>query len=455
MARTDRAHRRARTPLAILFVVAMAALSGPDAVREAAFDRMLRTTPAPDDRAITVVAIDTTSLARIGTWPWPRDRLGALVESIGAGHPSVIVLDLVLQGPGSGAGASDPDAALIAAIAAHPVVLSALLEGNDPAPSIQPPPLLATGTPARLHLWHADGATWPFARAAKGAAGIGIASLAGDRSGLVRDVPVLVAVRGLAHPGLAAEAVRVAEGASAYIIAGQGAAAGLAGRMTIGEVSVAVPALAALRFRPSPAADWPARTVSAADVLAGGVPAGRFAGQIVLIGGTAPDLGTLRPTAASPVTPGVQIQTDAIAAIRSGTAPLRPGVAWGMEVVARALFAAAGLLLGWRLPPGRSIAAACALSVLWVAGSLALLHSLHWLIDPLSPVVAGLAATLIAATASATTARHHTSAVIARFRQHLAPEIVDRIALDPGQSRVEGERRVVTFLFTDIEGFTA
>jgi adenylate cyclase len=41
------------------------------------------------------------------------------------------------------------------------------------------------------------------------------------------------------------------------------------------------------------------------------------------------------------------------------------------------------------------------------------------------------------------------------FEQHLAPEVVRRIAADPGALRLRGETREITALFTDIESFTS
>jgi adenylate cyclase len=42
-----------------------------------------------------------------------------------------------------------------------------------------------------------------------------------------------------------------------------------------------------------------------------------------------------------------------------------------------------------------------------------------------------------------------------RFAQHLAPEVVKRIAEDPDMLKLKAEKRELTALFTDIEGFTA
>ena len=49
----------------------------------------------------------------------------------------------------------------------------------------------------------------------------------------------------------------------------------------------------------------------------------------------------------------------------------------------------------------------------------------------------------------------HARLLRASFEQHLAPEVVRRIAAEPGRLRLQGELREITSMFTDIEGFTA
>ncbi len=41
-----------------------------------------------------------------------------------------------------------------------------------------------------------------------------------------------------------------------------------------------------------------------------------------------------------------------------------------------------------------------------------------------------------------------------RFEQHLAPDVVKRLIDMPGELRLDGESRLITAMFTDIEGFT-
>jgi adenylate cyclase len=48
---------------------------------------------------VTVVLIDESSLARLGQWPWPRTRVGELVELIARHEPAAIGLDLIFPEP--------------------------------------------------------------------------------------------------------------------------------------------------------------------------------------------------------------------------------------------------------------------------------------------------------------------------------------------------------------------
>ena len=82
-------------------------------------------------------------------------------------------------------------------------------------------------------------------------------------------------------------------------------------------------------------------------------PAARasLAGKIVLIGGSAPELGGLRVTAASPATPSVWLQAEAIATILRGNVAVRPYWAGTVELIASLLLGAIGLLLAARMRP--------------------------------------------------------------------------------------------------------
>src|SRR5690606_38026703 len=78
-----------------------------------------------------------------------------------------------------------------------------------------------------------------------------------------------------------------------------------------------------LRFVASNAETIGARTFSAADIVAGQVPADRIAGKVVLIGSSLPNLGGLRTSASMPLEPSVQIHADMANAILTDHIPTR------------------------------------------------------------------------------------------------------------------------------------
>lgn len=73
---------------------------------------------------------------------------------------------------------------------------------------------------------------------------------------------------------------------------------------------------------------------------------------------------------------------------------------------------------------------------------------------PLSAII-GTAVFVVASAASHAITRRREALVRRRLEQHLAPAVVRRILETPGIPKLSGERREITALFTDVEGFTA
>jgi adenylate cyclase len=225
--------------------------------------------------------------------------------------------------------------------------------------------------------------------------------------------------------------------------------------LALGEVRLTLDPGARLRLDPSGPVDQAGRTVPAVDVLSGLVPPDRFAGQVVLIGSSLPQRGGLRPTAAGPLTPSVQIQADLVAALLTGQAVHRPPWAPWAEALAVLTFglAAAATLLP-RLPPAGPVAVVAALAILWTGSALGLAVAARLLIDPALPLLAAVALILLALIARAVALARSERSLRARIGQLLPPAIVSRLAEEPGLLRLAGQRREVTALFSDIEGFS-
>src|SRR6185503_9760274 len=92
---------RAALLVVVLWLLAMATDLGPQRwLREQLFDAYQRTLPRErNSQPAMVVEIDERSLATVGQWPWPRNKLGELIEKIGAMQPAAIGIDALFPEP--------------------------------------------------------------------------------------------------------------------------------------------------------------------------------------------------------------------------------------------------------------------------------------------------------------------------------------------------------------------
>jgi adenylate cyclase len=250
-------------------------------------------------------------------------------------------------------------------------------------------------------------------------------------------------------PGLAVDALRLARGASSILV--QADPPG----MTIGDRPMALARDGMLRLLPVTQERHGARNLSALDLIEGRADAGRLSGAVVLLGGSAPELGGLRKTPSDPLTPSVHIQADAIEQMLAGRAPRPVAAASAIELIVVLVVGILAVVLGYALSPLVGLAILIGSIATFCAGSLAFSVFADGLFDPLTPSVA--AALVFIATAGTTysVTRRQEAVLRRRLEQHLAPAVVRRIIDEPGLIKLSGERREVTALFTDIEGFTA
>src|SRR6266516_238629 len=73
----------------------------------------------PATTATLIVAIDESSLERIGAWPWSRDKLARLIERVETGNPRAIAVDVLLDEKKS----EEEDNALAQSIANAPAIV--------------------------------------------------------------------------------------------------------------------------------------------------------------------------------------------------------------------------------------------------------------------------------------------------------------------------------------------
>jgi adenylate cyclase len=454
---TDRAARRAwlrrhlAGGIAALLCLAGAALLAlrpavVDRWQERVFDEIVRHTPAPAPQGPPVLVIDIGAADEAGL-PWDRKATARLAAALARGEPAVLAWDIVFAGACDDAG---PNAALAAALSRAPGVLGFLLS-STPAPAPPAPPLaLSEGAGARL--WAAPGAEMPCPAFPAAGPTLAALSLPGDQTAQVRMVPAAVTVAGTAFPSLPVEALRNAGAVPMPVIAAE-----TGGRLTLRLGAAAFPLDRAgmLRFRPQTRAARNARTVPAEAVLSGFLPAGRLRGAVVFVGSSLPQRGGLRPTSADPLYPSVQIAADLAQGLLSGRLPWRPANAPIVEATALAFGGLALALILARLAPLAAFAAACGLGLLWSGGALAAHAATGRLYDPAFPALILILSVLAGILARAAALSRAERTLRARIGQVLPAPVVARLIDAPGLLRLQGERRQITALFTDIEGFSA
>ncbi|WP_374444399.1 CHASE2 domain-containing protein [Stella sp.] len=441
---------------AVLLLLAALRLADPvalEALRLAGFDQMQRWFPREDAAVpVRVVDVDEASLARLGQWPWSRAVLADLTRRLGEAGAAVVAFDMLFAEPDRGerdaAGAADGDRRFAEALAAGRGVLGLALVGEATGASAAGKAGIAVvgrDPAAGLHRFPGVVRGLPVLAAAAG--GEGAINAVPDRDGVIRRLPLYLALGERIVPSLAAEALRVAQGAAGHLLRVEPD-----GRVTARIGNLVVPADGAgevwLRF----ARREEAPRVPAWRALAG--EAEGLRGAIVLVGSSAAGLKDLRTTPVAQAVAGVDIQAEAVAAMLLGQTAIRPVWAGLAELGYAALIALAAILLAaWRGLPAAAVATAFGVAGAGATASLAFAGD-GLLLDATFP---GLALGLVFAGQSVVLyqrSERERRRVREAFQRYLSPVLVERLAARPQQLVLGGETRRLSVLFCDIRGFT-
>jgi len=262
-------------------------------------------------------------------------------------------------------------------------------------------------------------------------------------------------------PSLSAEALRVAQGAGSMVVKSSDASGEVnAGRpeavvLKIGEAEVPVTERGELWMHYTAAA--PERTVPAWRVMQGLPPAEMqrlFSGRIVLIGAGAIGLRDLVATPVADRELGVVVHAEAIEQMVLKDFLYRPDWTAGLEMVV--LLGAGGLLaslLPWMGAFRGAMLGAGMLGAVGGGSWYAFRHR-NLLVDPAAPMLALIACYIVATLFTYIREEKQRRFIHGAFDRYLSPELVKRIADDPGRLELGGEVRDMTVLFCDIRGFT-
>jgi adenylate cyclase len=454
-------------------------------LRGSGFDTLQRLWPRQVQEAqpVRIVDIDEASLAANGQWPWPRSALATLTNELMDMGAAAVAFDIVFPEPDRmsprrvllaedtasvlrNAGVTelapetlpDNDEAFASAIRGRPVILAFASSGASSA--TQDAPLKAgfaqTGLDALEAPPRLSGITTNIPLLDAAATGIGSINISlGADEGVARQIPFVVSDGTRIYPSLAAEVLRVAQGAETLLLHASPDTRNAIESLVIGdlEIPLSESGMFHVYYRPDPKDLY----VSATRILSGeerDALRPLIEGHVVLVGTSAVGLLDVRTSALGETVPGVSVHAQAIEQVLSGTFLTRPEWAAGAEVLG-VILAGLGLAgMTGSLRPRSSLFVFAALMAALLAGVLLAFRTAGLLFDATYPMLA-LTLTFLASIAMKLMVTDRQGRQLrGAFAQYVAPAVLAEIERNPASLKLGGEMRDVTVMFVDIENFT-
>jgi adenylate cyclase len=431
------------------------------------------------------IDIDNESIKRIGQWPWSRKKMAELVDKVREAGAKVFVFDVVFAEPDRTtpallvpdlpdtdlewavvkeklSGLKNHDEIFADALRQMPAVTGFILNASalERMPGLKVNPGTVGASQAIGYLPAFSGATTTLPVIEEAVAGNGSLNTITEADGMVRRVPVLLALGDRMVPSISAEAIRIVSGRRSIVAKTPGASdeANFGGGSGITKIQVGktvVPTTADGQIWIHFTKSEPARRVPAFQVFDGTADPALLKDAIVFLGTTAEGLRDIRATPVDSAMAGVEVQVMAVEQMLLGHYLTRPDYAGGIELAFAAFVALFVLLLIQRISPYWIAAVALGGIVLAFGFSWYYYAEHRFLIDPIGPSVVIALVFLTSGLVRFMQTEAERRTVRSAFAQYLPPKVVEEIARDPSKLKLGGTTRDLTIMFCDVRGFTS
>ena len=436
-----------------------------------------REIPPPQGKPVTIIDLDEESLAEIGQWPWSRTTVAKLIQNLMQMGAALVAFDIVFAEPDrmnpnkipdTVVGLDEATKAKLRVLPSNDEIMSQVvrksrvvlgqagywekLETKKGPPIKKSVALLKQGknvNPA-FFLPRFQSLIRNVPVIEKHATGHGIFSLVPEPDGIVRRVPTLFVYENELYPSLSVEMLRVALNRKSILVK-----ANVAGITFLGvHKNLQLPTDSHGRVWPYFSKSDKSKYVSAKDVLNGTADPALIKGKLTIVGTSAVGLLDIRAVPTEPVIPGVEVHVQLIEAAMHKKWLSRPNYFIGAEL---ALILFGGLAMIILVPwAGAKWTMGLFLFVSGGAGAMSwYLFAEHRLLFDAGYAVISilLLYTVLTYTgyAKEEASRRQTRDA---FSKYLSPDMVARVAENPGELKLGGEKREMTLLFCDVRGFT-
>ncbi|MFC7419314.1 CHASE2 domain-containing protein [Iodobacter arcticus] len=449
-------------------------------LRNNLFDQYQRWYPRINlNTAVRIIDIDDESLRRLGQWPWPRTRLAQLTDQLQSAGVAAIGFDVVfaeadrtapramadlwsLKGPlrSELEALPDHDQAFAQSISKANIVLGFTVQrgtltgelsaASSTALSHRPFRYIYAGPPPTSWLHTFQSAILARPELESAAKGNGALNFVPDNDGVVRRIPLLLQLADEPVPTLAAEILRVAQGAQNYVLKTQ--ALGIS-EIKIGRFQIPTTRSGEVWMHYS--RESPQRYLPAWKLIAGQIPAEQLKGKMILIGSSAQGLMDLRFSPLGRILPGVEAHAQLLEQITSGHILQRPGWASIAEIITTLVGCLAIGLIATR---SRALIAASTtlalLALVLLSGWYAFReHTL--LINTVTPALAFASTFILGSLLHHWMSEREQRWIKQAFSRYVSPNRVSHLIEHPDSMALGGRRQECSFIFTDLADFTS
>lgn len=468
-----------RRVFGVLLLAALIALrlSDPaplDEIKLRSFDFFQAMQPREDtNRPVVIVDIDEASLSAYGQWPWPRTLVAQMLDQIFNRHGKAVGFDVLFSEPDRASpneamkyfhDLDDATRARLSQLASNDDILAKAIanrkvtlgqagirtiggESSEQSPGTG---IAVLGPDPSSFLFSFPKLLRNLPQLERVAAGRGLFTIATERDGMVRRVPLIMIADGKLVPALSVDLLRVATGAGAVLVHSDPS-----GVTQVSVENVRFPTDQNGRVWVYFSPHQPTRYVSAKDVIEGNVAPEQLSGKLVLVGTSATGLLDIKTTPVHAAMPGVEIHAQLLEAALTGSLLSAPSYATAIEILCALGVGLAIVLMAPKVGAVVLFLIAASGATAIAMGSWLLYSRYQLLLDPTFPLLVTLVVYVSLMLLGYFREQTERRRIRSAFAQYLSPSLVEQLANSPQKLALGGEERDMTVLFSDVRGFTA